>query len=318
MPEIRKDEYLILDRSKYTRPGEPLEMDSGTSFVPQVRHHLLTRLFGGGSLFVGIGVPIAWVIGYSLWQSFGDSIKSLPGDFVSPWMTAASSPAFGKSLLYTPLLAFGSTGMAVVISLSMVMFFPEWRHSRSINGVCGLMLGVPAAVLSFIVYQVLSPSGVLARIAYLGDLIDGPQEFPAWVNDRWSIGILVAQTVASLPILSLFFFRTWTACRLDAYCLLAESLGASRWQGRIHAALPRLWEQGRSVVWIVFLFQLGSYEIPLLLGSQSPQMFSVLIQRHLTGYDLTQRSLAYVGATLYFGLVLLVLCRLVFRSRRDA
>ncbi|MEZ6090221.1 MAG: hypothetical protein R3C05_19780 [Pirellulaceae bacterium] len=54
---------------------------------------------------------------------------------------------------------------------------------------------------------------------------------------------------------------------------IAESLGASWWDSRWRAALPMLLSRGASMIMLLFILTLGSYEVPLLLGRQSPQMF---------------------------------------------
>ena len=126
----------------------------------------------------------------------------------------------------------------------------------------------------------------------------------------------VAQTLSAFPLLTLYFLNTWTTARVDRYCRLAASLGASRAQCRWQVALPMLVRRGRSLILLAFLFNLGSYEVPLLLGSQSPQMFSVLTQRHFGRFDLHDRPQAFVLATTYFCLVSVSLM-LFFKWRRS-
>ena len=55
---------------------------------------------------------------------------------------------------------------------------------------------------------------------------------------------------------------------------------------------------------LLFAVVLGSYEIPLLIGSQSPQMISVLVLRRYALYDITQKPEAFIIALLYTLLVL--------------
>jgi putative spermidine/putrescine transport system permease protein len=50
---------------------------------------------------------------------------------------------------------------------------------------------------------------------------------------------------------------------------------------------------------LFFVFVLGSYEIPLLLGRQSPQMMSILTMRKLERFDLATIPQAYVIALIY-------------------
>lgn len=63
--------------------------------------------------------------------------------------------------------------------------------------------------------------------------------------------------------------------------------------------MPVLLRQSFPTLVLYFIFVMGSYEIPLLLGSQSPQMMSVLTIRKLQRFDLTDMPQAYVVGVLY-------------------
>jgi putative spermidine/putrescine transport system permease protein len=182
-----------------------------------------------------------------------------------------------------------------------------------------LPLATPPAVAAVMAYQFLNPGGLLSRFAYHAGFVTSPSDFPAFVNDRWALGIVLTQFLTSLPVLTLFFLAAWTSARAERYCRLAESLGATPRQARLRVALPMLLRRGLPLITLVFLWQLGTYEIPLLLGRQSPQMFSVLTQRHFGQFDLGQRPEAFTLAVTYLllsgaGLLVLLLMR---RSRRD-
>lgn len=66
-----------------------------------------------------------------------------------------------------------------------------------------------------------------------------------------------------------------------------------------------------------FLWMLGSYEIPLLLGVQYPMMSSVLIQKRSGQFNLLQRPEAFVLATVYFAVVSIGLMLFLVWRRRD-
>ncbi len=80
--------------------------------------------------------------------------------------------------------------------------------------------------------------------------------------------------------------------------------------------VPLLLRRAAAPLLLYFIFVLGSYEVPLLLGTQSPQMVSVLTVRKLRGYDLAGYPEGYVVATLYAGLVL-GLVPLLLRKRGE-
>ena len=61
---------------------------------------------------------------------------------------------------------------------------------------------------------------------------------------------------------------------------------------------------------LFFIYVMGAYEIPLLLGRQSPQMLSVLAMRKYARFDITQKPEAFAIAFLYAVLVSVVLISL--------
>ena len=188
-------------------------------------------------------------------------------------------------------------------SLAFVLVSADLRDDRRLYALLLLPLGTPVAVSAIVVYQILNPGGLLARIAFHWRWIYSLSEFPVFVNDVWSLGIISAGTFTAFPLLTLFFFKTWTAAKIDRYCRLAESLGASSFRSRVRIALPMLLRRSRSMILLMFLLNLGSYEIPLLLGRQSPQMISVLTTRRFGQFNLLQRPQAFVFATAYLVVV---------------
>jgi putative spermidine/putrescine transport system permease protein len=164
----------------------------------------------------------------------------------------------------------------------------------------------------------MNPGGFVARFCWHLGLLRTPSEFPELVNDPWSFGILTAGIFGQFPILTLYLLKTWTTSGIDRYCRLAASLGLSTWQTRRRVAIPLLAGRGRSLFLLYFLWTLGLFEIPLLLGVQHPMMYSVLIQKRSGQFNLLQRPEAFVHATIYFVLVSFGLVLLTSRRRSNA
>ena len=264
-----------------------------------------------------VAAPVLWVAGYSLAYSLGGTGLLSDGWTLKNWTAAWGTGGLRASLLYSVVITATVTLLAGSGALGIVLLRPHLRRSAVILAALLLPLGTPSAVMALMTSQVLSPGGFLARLCYHAGLIGSPTQFPALVNDPWSVGMIVAQTSSALPLLTLFFLNAWSAAGADRYCRLAESLGAGRWQARCRVALPMLLRRGRPMILLIFLLNLGSYEIPLLLGRQSPQMFSVLVQRSFGQFDLRQRPQAFVLASIYLLLIGVgVQCYLAWRRDR--
>src|SRR5262249_37811035 len=103
--------------------------------------------------------------------------------------------------------------------------------------------------------------------------------------------------------------------RIGALRELAASLGASRRQALVRVTLPILLRAAVPSLALLFAVALGSFEIPLLLGRQAPQMLSVLTYRKYALFDITQKPEAYILAVGY-SVVVLGLLVVVLRRHR--
>lgn len=243
--------------------------------------------------------PMAWAIGYSWLYSLGAIGRLRTGLTLQHWRLAVELGGLPASISYSLGVAAFSTSLCEFAALAATLTFPAWRTDRLILSCLTIPFATPVAIHAFLTYQMLTPGGILGRACHLLGWINSPAEFPVLVQDDWSVGIVVAQCAATLPLLWLFFLRTWSLARIDNYCRVAESLGASRWQARVRVALPMLASRGRPLLILTFLFHFGAYEIPLVLGRQYPQMFSVLTQRRFGQFDLLQRPQAFALALTY-------------------
>jgi putative spermidine/putrescine transport system permease protein len=66
---------------------------------------------------------------------------------------------------------------------------------------------------------------------------------------------------------------------------------------------------------LYFIFFMGAYDIPLLLGGSSPQMISVLILEKLQRYNLANIPVAHAMAVWYALLCMLTIAWLFSRRR---
>ena len=60
-------------------------------------------------------------------------------------------------------------------------------------------MGIPAVVAALMTYQLLSPSGWLSRLTYAVGLTAGPDAFPALINDRLAVGIIITHIILAVP-----------------------------------------------------------------------------------------------------------------------
>ena len=72
----------------------------------------------------------------------------------------------------------------------------------------------------------------------------------------------------------------------------ARNLGASKWQSFFKVTLPLCKDTILSGFLIIFVFSLGAYELPVLLGSTLPKALPVLAYNQYTHPNLQNRPYA--------------------------
>jgi putative spermidine/putrescine transport system permease protein len=116
----------------------------------------------------------------------------------------------------------------------------------------------------------------------------------------------------ALPYFTLLFAELYRSANVAALAGVARSLGASPRAARWRVAVPVLLKASLTNALLYFVAVVGSYEIPLLLGQQSPQMISVLTLRKFERFDLADKPEAFALALLYT-LAMLLVIGLLFR-----
>ncbi len=247
-----------------------------------------------------IGVlPFAGALGYALLYSFGIIGAANTGFTTQFWESVLVSGMFFKSFFYSFKIALVAVVLSVAGALWVILKFRKNLEQKWVSFLIYLPLAVPSIVTGFFTFQLFSKGGFFARLAYQFEWITEPSQFPDLVNDALAFGIVLSFITMIMPFFILLFLNVYKNERLEALSTLATTLGASADQVTRRVFLPILLKKTWVLVVLYFIFLLGAYEVPLLLGQESPQMLSVLIIRELKQFDLDKISEGYVVAVLY-------------------
>jgi len=257
-------------------------------------------------------VPLLSGIVYAIQYSFGWAGVISDGFTFAHWSKFwdSSEPylSLGFSLYVTVVSLFIALAVAVYLSLKASQLFKKGLLSYLIY----FPLAFPAIVTALFIFQQLSKAGFLSRILYHIGLIDQLDHFPDLVNDTFGIGIILSHVLLAMPFFVLYFVSLIQNEQIHAHIEIAKTLGANTHAILREVTLPILLRKAWSTILLYAIFIMGSYEIPLILGRQSPQMISVMTVRNLKHFDLTNIPQAYIMAVLYTALILIV----VFFSMR--
>jgi len=268
-------------------------------------------------LFLLIGIiPFGAALSYALLYSFGLVGALSEGFTLTYWDTILASGDFLQSFAYSAIIAGLGVVLSVGIALALVLKMHATFQHKFLSYVIYLPLAIPGVVASFFTLQMLSKSGFFARIAYQIGWITTPLSFPDLVNDSYAIGIIITFVSLVTPFFLLLFLNIYKNEQIERLSDLAYSLGASKNDTIFKVGLPILLKRAKTIIVLYFIFLLGAYEIPLILGQESPQMLSVLIIRELKQFDLTKIPEGYAVAAVYTLVVTLVVVG-VFSSKKQ-
>ncbi len=211
---------------------------------------------------------------------------------------------FWVSLGFSLWISIVSTGISSAIALLLAVWFSR-RSSDTDLFALNWNLAFPHVVWSVILLLFLSQSGLLARwMASLG-LISMPSQFPVLVRDRFGIGIILSYVGKEVPFLTIVILSVLRSQAIG-YDVVAENLGASRWQRLRYVTIPQVMPALIAGDLLVFGFIFSSYEVPALLGAGYPRALPALALRFFLDPDLRARSEGMVISLIITTIVIIV------------
>ncbi len=227
----------------------------------------------------------------------------------------SAGPELPLAIRETLVIALVSTLLAAGLGLvigTVVLLVP--RHGWWIGGLAVGVVTVPHLVGAASVELLIGDSGVLPRLLGIG-----PDTWPNLVGGRWPVATVTEFAWKETAFVALVIAAT-IGPRLHDLLDTARVLGAGPWKRwtrvLVPSALPAL--LGSSL--IVFVYTVGSYDVPWLLGSAYPEPLPVMAYRLFGSIDLAARPQAAatavvgvavaIGASLLAALVARVLHRL--------
>ena len=273
--------------------------------------------YTGLGLFVLLAVvPLLLGLIYCLLYSLGLIGLVSKGFTLQYWASVFAEGEIWQSLLFSLLIASTSMAVSIICSLALTILFRREFQQSPLSYVIYLPLAIPSMVAGFYSLQLLGKSGLLSRVSYQWGFIPDMEAFPDLTQDSLGIGIIFTHILLAIPFLTILFLNTWYSERLTELYALARTLGGNSQQLAWRLSIPVLLKKNFPTLVLYFIFVLGSYEIPLLLGRESPQMISVLISRKvIRPYDLMDKPEAFFIALIY-SLLVLSLTVVILRKRK--
>jgi len=209
-----------------------------------------------------------------------------------------AAQGFLDSLWLSLWIAGASTVISATIALGAALLLRQAFRGRTLIAVLfQVNLTVPHIVGALGILYLFSQSGSFARLAHAAGLIAAPGEFPVLTHDRYAVGIILSYVWKEVPFIGLILLAKLQTIGPE-HEAAARCLGASRLQSFIHVLLPLMAPALVAASAVVFAFALGAYEIPLLLGSHTPEALPILAWQGFSDVELARRPEAYAMSML--------------------
>ena len=253
-------------------------------------------------LLLTVGGPLLAGLTFMLGYSVGLIGVLADGFTLRHWANTLGDTQTWITFAYSVWIGVASLGSSLILALVLQALLGARLSRGAAEGMLFVPLAVPPIVAALLSVEVLGNSGLLARIARAFGWLERPEQFPNVLFTRSGLAIVLTHVALVTPFLVLYLNRLARNERIAPLAEVARDLGASRWVIGYRVSLPLLLRAAAPALTVYFLALMGAFEVPLIVGAQSPSMVAVLIERRLSQSDLGARPEAYVLALLYAGM----------------
>lgn len=246
---------------------------------------LVPQLILGAIFIIGLGTGIIQSLGVI--PAFGLTEPTLK--YYKEILTRSD---ILQSLKYSLYIAFVSAFFATSIGTILCAILVNLRQVKGkVMRVVQIPIIVPHVIVALFAINILSQNGILARIGAQLGLISEQQQFPLLLYDVHGIGVILAYLWKEIPFI-VYFVIALMANISDSLGEAATNLGANRIQVFWKITLPLCLNTILSGFLIIFVFALGAYELPFILGATLPRALPVLAYIEYSKPDLLARPYA--------------------------
>lgn len=256
-------------------------------------------------------LTITGIVLVSVWNVLVQSLGYIPAfGLTEPtlqyYIQVFSREDFLSAVWVSLKIALWSAVLATVLGVLVSMALIRCRKAKgSMLYALRLPILVPHAVVAVFVIQILSQTGLAARLGYALGLLADSSEFPQLLYTPSYLGTILAYLWKEIPFVA-YFVLAFMSGISGTLGEAAENLGANPLRSFLEVTLPLSVSVISRAFLIIFIFAFGGYELPLLLGSTLPKALSVQTYLVYMSPDLKQRplSMAMNGVVLLLSAVM--------------
>lgn len=208
------------------------------------------------------------------------------------YVSIIADKSFLESLIFSLKISLISSIVAVIVGVVLAYSMLINKHRVSIEKTLYILpIIVPHMVASFLMFNILSQSGLLSRILYAFGVLKEQSHFPNLIFDRHGIGIIMTYLWKEIPFVAMVVYAFMSNINRSLEDV-AVNLGASRRQRFWYIILPLSWPSIISSFIIIFAFSFGAFEVPYLLGPTTPKTLPIKAFIEYSNPDISNRPYA--------------------------
>ncbi|GGF33397.1 ABC transporter permease [Halobacillus andaensis] len=231
---------------------------------------------------------------YGLWAAFSESIKDGSDVTLTYYHQLFTSERFLSSLWFSLYTSLTATLASMIIGIFITRSFAHFLTDSLPRLSVWLPMLFPHLVFAYVIILIFSETGWLAQMLTMIGVLESPGEFPILTRDNYGIGIILAYIAKEVPFVILMLFPVYNAIP-PAYYDVVKTLGGSRMEQFKTVEWPQISTVVMEIFFILFAFTLTAYEVPAILGTNFPEMVSVLSYDWFYSGSWEDRPLAFAA-----------------------
>lgn len=253
----------------------------------------------GGTVVLGLGGVIGPAFGYL--PAIGANNISLDG-----WVRFWSAPGIIGSILLSLSTGLAATLLALIVSQVLLALSYGRSRARSNEAMARILLAAPHVSLALALVFLLTPSGVMMRLAALFTGADLPLDY-LFPGDGFGGALIFGLAIKEAAFLYVVGAVAAREVRPSPILAQTASLGYGQLRGWMIGVFPAIYIRIRMPAFIALAFATSSVEQALILGPSSPAALPVRLLAWFTNPDLAMRLPLATGSLVLAALVALAI-----------
>nr|TXF86831.1 ABC transporter permease subunit [Alkalicoccus halolimnae] len=255
-------------------------------------------------------------VGQGLFRAFQESMAFGGSEALfSSYEELLNDRTFWASFRISVYVAFTSTVFSLLIGLGLTRSLFRLFDTDRWKIIAWFPMLIPHFVGAYIVVLFFSPGGWFSSLTAEIGWIEGIRDFPIFVNDPLYIGVILTYIWKEVPFVVLMLLPVYQEIdwRMEE---VGRSLGLRGWA--LFRAVEGPWVTAVliEVFLILFVFIIGAFEVPALLGVTYPAMMPVLAFDWFYQAGWSERPLAQAMMVLLTAASVLLAFSLLYFSRK--